>query len=81
MAPTGITATPASRTVGVYGPLVIDAKEPEPFEYDREHVIMLSDWTDEEPVQLMKTLKKQSDYYNNNQRTVGDFINDVGEKG
>ncbi|NAO50889.1 copper resistance system multicopper oxidase [Pseudomonas syringae] len=66
---------------GVYGPLVIDAKEPEPFEYDREHVIMLSDWTDEEPVQLMKTLKKQSDYYNNNQRTVGDFINDVGEKG
>ncbi|MCF5284443.1 copper resistance system multicopper oxidase, partial [Pseudomonas syringae] len=66
---------------GVYGPLVIDPKEPEPFEYDREHVIMLSDWTDEEPVQLMKTLKKQSDYYNNNQRTVGDFINDVGEKG
>lgn len=60
---------------------MIDAKEPEPFKYDREHVIMLSDWTDEEPLQLMKTLKKQSDYYNNNKRTVGDFINDVGEKG
>lgn len=29
----------------------------------------------------MKKLKKQSDYYNNNKRTVGDFINDVGEKG
>ncbi|MGN2429552.1 copper resistance system multicopper oxidase [Pseudomonas syringae] len=66
---------------GVYGPLVIDAKEPEPFGYEREHVVMLSDWTDEDPARVMKKLKKQSDYYNNNQRTVGDFINDVSEKG
>ena len=66
---------------GVYGPLVIDAREPEPFHYDREHVVMLSDWTDEEPASLMKTLKKQSDYYNFHKRAVGDFIHDVGEKG
>ncbi|PMW96597.1 copper oxidase [Pseudomonas sp. FW215-R2] len=66
---------------GVYGPLVIDAREPEPFHYDREHVVMLSDWTDEDPAGLMKTLKKQSDYYNFHKRTVGDFIHDVGEKG
>jgi CopA family copper-resistance protein len=66
---------------GVYGPLVIDAREPEPFQYDREHVVMLSDWTDEDPAGLMKTLKKQSDYYNYHKRTVGDFIQDVGEKG
>ena len=66
---------------GVYGPLVIDAREPEPFHYDREHVVMLSDWTDEDPASLMKTLKKQSDYYNFHKRTVGDFIHDVGEKG
>eukprot|EP01030_Chromulinospumella_sphaerica_P006198 gene6198-6059_t len=66
---------------GVYGPLVIDAKEPEPFEYDRDYVVMLTDWTDEDAVDLMKTLKKQSDYYNYNKRTVGDFIHDVSEKG
>ena len=66
---------------GVYGPLVIDAREPEPFEYDRDYVVMLSDWTDEDPASLMKTLKKQSDYYNFHKRTVGDFIHDVGEKG
>ncbi|MCX2545377.1 copper resistance system multicopper oxidase [Pseudomonas sp. COW5] len=66
---------------GVYGPLVIDAREPEPFQYDREHVVMLSDWSDEDPASLMKTLKKQSDYYNYHKRTVGDFIQDVGEKG
>lgn len=67
--------------VGVYGPLVIDAKEPEPFEYDRDLVVMLTDWTDEEPASLMKTLKKQSDYYNTHKRTVSDFIHDVADKG
>jgi CopA family copper-resistance protein len=66
---------------GVYGPLVIDAKEPEPFLYDRDYVVMLTDWTDENAVSLMKTLKKQSDYYNYHKRTVGDFIHDVSEKG
>ncbi|HGM5551233.1 TPA: copper resistance system multicopper oxidase [Pseudomonas putida] len=67
--------------VGVYGPLVIDAKEPEPFQYHRDYVVMLSDWTDEDPASLMKTLKKQSDYYNYHKRTVGDFIDDVSDKG
>lgn len=67
--------------IGVYGPLVIDSKEPEPFEYDRDYVVMLTDWTDEDPASLMKTLKKQSDYYNNHKRTVSDFIHDVADKG
>ncbi len=34
---------------GVYGPLVIDPREPDPIASDREHVILLSDWTDEDP--------------------------------
>ena len=66
---------------GVYGPLIIDAREPEPFAYEREYVVMLSDWTDEDPARLMRTLKKQSDYYNFHKRTVGDFFRDVREKG
>ena len=66
---------------GVYGPLVIDPKEPEPYIYQRDYVVMLSDWTDEDPVALMKTLKKQSDYYNLHKPTVGDFIRDVGKQG
>lgn len=67
--------------VGVYGALVIDAKEPEPFSYDRDYVVMLTDWTDEDPTRLLAKLKKQSDYYNQHKRTVGDFINDVSEQG
>ncbi|WP_095144354.1 copper resistance system multicopper oxidase [Pseudomonas sp. Irchel s3b6] len=66
---------------GVYGPLVIDARDPEPFEYDRDYVVMLSDWSDQAPEHLMHTLKKQSDYYNRHKRTVGDFIEDVSRDG
>ncbi|MFL6964831.1 copper resistance system multicopper oxidase [Pseudomonas alvandae] len=66
---------------GVYGPLVIDAKEPEPFQYERDYVVMLTDWTDEDPTDIIRKLKKQSDYYNYNKRTVGDFIDDVGKNG
>ena len=66
---------------GLYGPLIIDAREPEPFRYDREHVVMLTDWTDENPARVFAKLKKQSDYYNRRQRTVGDFVRDVRERG
>jgi CopA family copper-resistance protein len=66
---------------GVYGPLIIDPREPEPFTYDRDYVVMLTDWTDEKPEHILSTLKKQSDYYNNNQRTLVDFVKDVSEKG
>ena len=66
---------------GVYGPLVIEPLEPEPFTCQRDYVVMLSDWTDEDPVALMKTLKKQSDYYNLHKPTAGDFARDVGKQG
>ncbi|WP_322038481.1 copper resistance system multicopper oxidase [Burkholderia cenocepacia] len=66
---------------GVYGPLVIDPKDPEPFKYDRDYVVMLSDWTDENPKRVKAKLKKQSNYYNFHQRTFGDFIRDVKKDG
>jgi CopA family copper-resistance protein len=66
---------------GLYGPLVIDPLKPEPFTYDREHVVLLTDWTDEDPARVFAKLKKRSDYYNFNQRTVGDFLRDVRMRG
>lgn len=66
---------------GVYGAIIIDAKDPEPFNYDREHVVVLSDWTDENPYKVLDKLKKMSDYYNFDQPTVGDFFRDVNTKG
>jgi CopA family copper-resistance protein len=66
---------------GLYGPLVIEPREPSPFKYDREHVVMLTDWTDENPARVFAKLKKRSDYYNFHQRTVGDFVRDVRAQG
>jgi CopA family copper-resistance protein len=67
--------------LGLYGALIIDPREPDPFKYDREHVILLSDWTDEHPERVFAKLKKQSDYYNFNQRTLGDFFQDARKHG
>ncbi|MCC7126399.1 MAG: copper resistance system multicopper oxidase [Acidobacteria bacterium] len=66
---------------GVYGPLVIDPREPDPIAADREHVVMLTDWTDEQPERVFRKLKKQSDYYNFRQRTLTTFLRDVREHG
>jgi CopA family copper-resistance protein len=67
--------------IGLYGPLVIDAREPEPFAYDREHVVLLSDWTDRDPRALYLLLKRHSDYFNYQKRTLGDYARDVRRYG
>jgi CopA family copper-resistance protein len=66
---------------GVYGPLVIDPREPDPIPSDREHVVMLTDWTDEDPRRVFAKLKKQSGTYNFHKRTVGDFFRDARANG
>ncbi|MES2307699.1 MAG: copper resistance system multicopper oxidase [Verrucomicrobiota bacterium] len=66
---------------GVYGPIIIDPTQPDPFAYDREYVVMLSDWTFVNPHKIYSTLKKQSNYYNHQRRTLGDFFSDVSSRG
>jgi CopA family copper-resistance protein len=66
---------------GLYGPIVIEPREPEPFGYDREHVVLLSDWTDLDPMALYLTLKRQSGYFNYQRRTIGDFVRDARRDG
>ena len=66
---------------GMYGALIIDPLAPEPFDYDREHVVLLSDWTDENPDRVFAKLKKQADYYNFRQTTVGELFGDIRDRG
>lgn len=66
---------------GVYGPLIVDSAGPEPWPYDRDYVVQLSDWTFGDPHRLMAKLKKQADYSNFQQRTLRDFIRDSRAKG
>ena len=66
---------------GLYGPLIIEPRGGERVRADREHVVMLSDWTDDDPESLFAKLKKSSDFFNFNQPTVGDFMRDVSKMG
>lgn len=66
---------------GVYGSIVIEPQGREPFRYDRDYVVVLSDWHDTRPEKILANLKKQSDYYNYNQRTLLSFFDEAADKG
>jgi len=66
---------------GLYGPIVIDPIEKDPVAYDQDYVVMLSDWTDEDPTDVYHKLKKLSHYYNFSERTHEDLMDDIDQKG
>lgn len=67
--------------MGHYGPLVIDPAGADPVSYNREHVILLSDWTFMDPHRAIGKLKKEGGYFNYQRRTLGDFFRDAGQMG
>jgi CopA family copper-resistance protein len=66
---------------GVYGPIVIVPKGGYSQPFERDYIVMLSDWSFEAPDTIVSNLKQQSDYYNYGQRTLGTFIADASTKG
>ena len=66
---------------GMYGAIIITPIEKDPIEADRDYVVLLSDWTDENPQRVFEKLKTQSDYYNFNQPTLLEFYRDVAGTG
>ncbi len=66
---------------GLYGAIVIEPRKQDPYEFDRDYVIQLSDWSDENPEDVYAKLKKMGDYYNRNERTVGDLWQDIEQNG
>jgi CopA family copper-resistance protein len=66
---------------GHYGPMIIDPIEPEPFTYDRDYVILLSDWTFEDPHRVLANLKKTPTFYNYQRRTVANLAEDWAWRG
>ena len=67
--------------IGLIGALIIEPQDEDPIAYDRDYIVMLSDWTDTAPYTLYSNLKKQSDYYNFHKRNAGTFVDDVSSKG
>jgi len=66
---------------GLYGPIVIEPLQPPPYRWDREHVLLFSDWTDLPPGALFRRLKKAPGHDNRYRRTVGDFLRDARRDG
>jgi CopA family copper-resistance protein len=66
---------------GVYGAIIVEPFGADPIRADRDYVVQLSDWTDEDPMRVFEKLKNQSDYYNFNQPTAVDFFRDVSGEG
>jgi FtsP/CotA-like multicopper oxidase with cupredoxin domain len=67
--------------IGLYGPIVVERAGGERHGADREHTLLLSDWTDHDPERIYATLKRQSDYYNFGKRTFADFLADARKQG
>ncbi len=66
---------------GAYGAIIIDKKKREPFRYDKEYVVQLTDTHPHSGDRIMRNLKMMPDYYNRKQRTFFDFLKDTEEKG
>ncbi|WP_425479563.1 copper resistance system multicopper oxidase [Stenotrophomonas chelatiphaga] len=66
---------------GLYGALIIDPAQPPPYAFDREHVILLSDWTDLDPGALFRRMKKLAEHDNYYKRTLPDFLRDARRDG
>ena len=57
-------------TMGQYGALVIDPAKADPVAYEREHVIVLSDWSAMHAMEQMRKLKAMGGYFNLNKQTL-----------
>ena len=60
--------------IGHYGPLVIDPAGTDPVAAEREHVVVLSDWSPVHPHVLLRRLKQMGGYYNYQRQTLAGLL-------
>jgi CopA family copper-resistance protein len=66
---------------GLIGALIVERREKDAIEFDKEYVVVLSDWADANPETIFSNLKQQSDYYNYHRLTLPDFFSEAKKKG
>ena len=66
---------------GLYGALIVEPRDRETIRADREHVVLLSDWTGSDPMRALAKLKAQGDVFNQHRPTFVKFMQDVRAKG
>ncbi len=67
--------------LGLYGAIVIEPRNGDSFGCDRDYVVVLSDWSDEDPLDIFLNLKKEGHYYNTQRRTAADTWRDIRANG
>ncbi|PAL19780.1 copper resistance system multicopper oxidase [Sphingopyxis sp. GW247-27LB] len=60
--------------MGHYGPIVVDPAGPDPVQYDREHVVVLSDHSFVHPARILRNLKLDPGYYNRQRQTLESLL-------
>lgn len=58
--------------LGHYGPMIIDPAGADPVAYDREHVIVLSDWSFMHPHRIFSRMKAEGGFFNRQKETLFD---------
>lgn len=66
--------------IGHYGPIIIDPAGPDPVDYDREHIVLLSEFTPMHPHNIMKKLKVSEGYFNRQKTSASDDYPLSGEE-
>ncbi|MBX7531883.1 copper resistance system multicopper oxidase [Qipengyuania sp. 1XM1-15A] len=64
---------------GHYGPLIIESAEPDP-RYDRDYVVLLSEFTPRHPHEIARLLKVGEHYFNNQMQTATEGDMPVSER-
>ncbi len=60
--------------IGLYGPIVIDPAGADPVAYDREHILVLSDWSPIHPHEQLRKLKLMGGYFNHRKQTLAGLL-------
>ena len=59
---------------GHYGPIIIDPKDADPVAYDREHVVVLSDFSFMHPHLIFERMKQQAGVFNFQKETIAGLL-------
>ncbi|HRE43279.1 MAG TPA: copper resistance system multicopper oxidase, partial [Terricaulis sp.] len=67
--------------MGHFGPMIIDPAGRDPIAFDREHVIVLSDWSFLHPHEILRRLKVSPGYFNQQRTTVAGLLSGADRMG
>ena len=66
---------------GMYGAIIVDPADGDQIQAEQDHVVLLSEWTDEDPMYVFQKLKTMGHLYNFNQPTLPKLIADIQAEG